>query len=179
MEGFAYLALALIILFHAYRYFIKGDSVEDVDNEAGRVEETSNTKELVNSVLKRLGCQPREIEDNRIQFEYQGTRFLIYTMDECLYVNLIMPWCHCCSKFDIDEFARVRRVVNDINYRATCTVFYTMTDSDEVAIHITKNFLFVPQIPQLDNYLRSILNNFFETAKALDVWIESRRLQES
>ena len=104
--------------------------------------------------------------------------FLMETANDCMFVNLIWPWCHSFSKFDIDEFARVRQVVNDINARGTATVIYGITDSDDVAIHIKKNFLFVPQIPNLEEYLRLMLDCFFRTARTLDLEIEKCRLQE-
>ena len=100
------------------------------------------------------------------------------TADDCDFVNLIWPWCYSFSKFDIDEFARVRQVVNDINARGTASVFYGITDSDDVAVHIKKNFLFVPQIPNLEEYLRLMLDSFFRTARTLDLEIEKCRLQE-
>ena len=98
--------------------------------------------------------------------------------DDCKFVILILPWCHIFSKYDIDEFARVRQVVNEINRRCSHSVFYTITDSDEVALHIKKHFLLVPQIPEVEVFLRVILNNFFRTARTLDLEIERCRMQE-
>jgi hypothetical protein len=95
-----------------------------------------------------------------------------------MFVNLIWPWCHSFSKFDIDEFARVRQVVNDINMRGTLSVFYGITDSDDVAVHIKKHFLFVQQIPDLEGYLKLTLDSFFRTARTLDIEVEKCRLQE-
>ena len=114
----------------------------------------------------------------RIQFEYQGVIFLMEAVNDCMFVNLIWPWCHCFSKFDIDEFARVRQVVNDINMRGTLSVFYGITDSDDVAVHIKKHFLFVEQIPDLEGYLKLTLDSFFRTARTFDIEVEKCRLQE-
>jgi hypothetical protein len=47
-----------------------------------------------------------------------------------------------------------------------------------VAIHIKKNFLFVPQIPNLEEYLKLMLDTFFRTARTLDIEVEKCRLQE-
>ena len=141
--------------------------------------ENMGTRDLVLETLTKLGCQPKEAEDGRIIFEYQGITFLIEATNDCYFVNLIWPWCHSCSKFDIDEFARVRQVINEINMQGSATVFYGISDSDDVAVHIKKHFLFVPQIPQLDEYLKLTLNSFFRTARTLDVEIEKCRLQDS
>ena len=151
-------------------------------NEGNNMEEQEKpmTKELVCDVLKEIGCLPNETDENRIWFDYQGITFLLEAVDECLFVNLIWPWCHSCSLYDVDEFARVRKVINEINNRSTCTVFYVPNpESDEVAVHIKKNFLFVPQISQLDNYLKCIINGFFVTARNIDVEIEKKRMHDS
>lgn len=141
-------------------------------------EEKPKTKELALSLLTGLGCSPKETEEGRIQFEYQGVIFLMEAADDCLFVNLIWPWCHSFSKFDIDEFARVRQVINDINMRGSATVFYGITDSDNVAVHIKKHLLLVPQIPDLEEYLKVVFDSFFRTARTLNLEIEKVRMQK-
>ena len=69
-------------------------------------------------------------------------------------------------------------MVNDINARGVVSVFYNETDSDDVAVHIKKHFLFVPQVPDLEEYLKLVLDSFFRTVRTLDVEIEKCRLQE-
>ena len=142
------------------------------------MEETISTRQLVLTTIEKIGSNPECTEDERIQFEYQGVIFLMEAVDDCKFVNLIGPWCHSFSKFDIDEFSRVRQVLNDINARGMVSVFYSITDSDEVAVHIKKHFLLVQQIPNIDEYLKLMLNIFFNTARMLDVAIEKRRVQE-
>lgn len=150
------------------------------DNQVAEtnMEEKISTGQLALDAIERIGSEPKYTEEGRIQFEYQGVIFLMETANDCMFVNLIWPWCHSFSKFDIDEFARVRQVVNDINARGTASVFYGITDSDDVAIHIKKHFLLVPQIPDLEEYLKIMLGCFFRTARTLDVEIEKYRLQE-
>ena len=137
------------------------------------------TRELVKQVLQRMGCQYEDKEDEPINFEYQGITFIVEAVNDCLFINLIWPWCYRFSIFDIDEFARVRKVINEINVRGTCTLFYIQyPESDEVAVHIRKNLLFVPQIPQIEEYLQVTLKGFFEVARALDVEKEKVKMQE-
>jgi hypothetical protein len=142
------------------------------------MEETISTRQLALNTIEHIGSEPKYTEEGYIQFEYQGVIFLMETANDCMFVNLIWPWCHSFSKFDIDEFARARQVVNDINMRGLVSVFYSITDSDDVAIHIKKNFLFVPQIPNLEEYLRLMLDSFFRTARTLDLEIEKCRVKE-
>ena len=178
----------LVIIVNIYRYYH-----EDNDNdyspvtattpdsnqiEVTRMEETISTRQLALKTIENIGSKPEYTEEGRIQFEYQGVIFLMEAVNECMFVNLIWPWCYSFSKFDIDEFARVRQVVNDVNMRGVVSVFYGTTDSDEVALHIKKNFLMVPQIPDLEEYLKLILDGFFRTARTLDLEIEKCRMQE-
>lgn len=176
----------LVIIVSIYRYYH-----EDNDNdyspvtattpdsnqiEVTRMEETISTRQLALKTIENIGSKPEYTEEGRIQFEYQGVIFLLEAVNECMFVNLIWPWCYSFSKFDIDEFARVRQVVNDVNMRGIVSVFYGTTDSDEVALHIKKNFLLIPQIPDLEEYLKLILDGFFRTARTLDLEIEKCRM---
>ena len=154
---------------------------EDSQNNEVNVsymEEKISTRQLALKTIENIGSTPQYTEEGRIQFEYQGIVFLMEAANDCLFVNLIWPWCHSFSKFDIDEFARVRQVVNKVNLRETLSVVYSVTDSDDVALHIKTNFLLVPQIPEVEEYLKLILNCFFRTARTLDLEIEKSRMQE-
>lgn len=142
------------------------------------MEETFNTVQLALNTIERIGSEAKFTEEGRIQFEYQGVVFLMEAANDCMFVNLIWPWCYRFSKFDIDEFARMRQVVNNINMVGTASVFYSITDSDDVAVHIKDNFLFVSQIPELTGYLKLMLDNFFKTARTLDIEVEKCRLKE-
>ncbi len=137
------------------------------------------TKSLVLQVLKKMGCQTEITEEGRIKYDYQGITFLIEAADDCLFVNLIFPWCYSFSRFDIDEFARVRRVVNNINSHSNCTIFYTTNaETDEIAIHVRKHFIFVPQIQDLEGYLAVTMGSFFNTVRELNLEIEKVRMKE-
>ena len=188
MEWYIIGIFAFVAIYYLYRYYhednrceccpVVTDTSDNYQITETNMEETISTRQLALKTIKHIGSEPKYTEDNRIQFDYQGVIFLMETVDECFFVNLIWPWCHSLSKFDIDEFARVRRVINDINAMGTASVFYGISDSDDVAVHIKKNFLLVPQIPDLDRYMKGMLDSFFRTARTLDVEIEKCRLQE-
>lgn len=179
---------AFIVIYNIWRYYHEDDDydyspVVTETSENNQVvesvmEETISTRQLTLNAIEKIGCEPQYTEEGRIQFEYQGVIFLMEAANDCMFVNLIWPWCHSFSKFDIDEFARVRQIVNEINLRDTLSVIYSITDSDDVALHIKKHFLFISQIPQLEEYLKMILNSFFRTARTLELEIEKCRIQE-
>jgi hypothetical protein len=155
------------------------DAAKEASSKDRREEECPHTRQLAVETLRQMGCVPEETEEERIRFDYQGVTFLMEAVDDCLFVNLIWPWCYSFSKFDIDEFARMRQVVNEINMKGSVSVFYSIADTDEVAVHMKKNFLFVSQVPQLKDYLKLMFDSFFRTARTLDVEIEKMRLKES
>ena len=188
MEFYIWAILLFIVCYGFWKYermkeaeaqeeqYVQEIDMQDVKNKT--MEETLSTKLLVLKTIENLGSEPQYTEEGRIQFEYQGVIFLMEAVNDCAFVNLIWPWCHSFSKFDIDEFARVRQVVNDINLQDTVSVVYTIADSDDVALHIRKNFLFIPQIPHIEDYLKLMLNDFFRTARTLELEIEKCRMQE-
>ena len=180
--------LAFVVIYNIWRYYhedasyeyspVVSDTSDNKQVAETNMEETISTRQLALDTIEHIGSEPKYTEEGRIQFEYQGVIFLMEAVNDCMFVNLIWPWCHSFSKFDIDEFARVRQVVNDMNARGTASVFYGISDSDDVAVHIKKHFLLVPQIPDLEDYMKLMLDNFFRTARTLDLEIEKCRLQE-
>ena len=180
--------LAFVVIYNIYRYYHEDDSYEyspvvtdTSDNHQiteTNMEETISTRQLALKTIEDIGSTPQYTEEGRIQFEYQGVVFLMEAVNDCMFVNLIWPWCHSFSKFDIDELSRVRQVINDINMRGTASVFYCITDSDDVAVHIKKHFLLVSQIPGIEDYLKLMLDSLFRTARTLDVEIVKFRLHE-
>ena len=180
--------IVLVVIYNIYRYCHDDDNDDygpNIEPEHRNnqiielnMEETISTRQLALKTIENIGSTPQYTAEGRIQFEYQGVIFLMEAVNDCAFVNLIWPWCHSFSKFDIDEFARVQKVINDINARGTASVFYGITDSDDVAVHIKKHFLLVQQIPDVEEYLKLMLDSFFRTARTLDVEIEKCRLQE-
>ena len=180
--------LAFVVIYNIWRYYHEDDNCEyyPVDtttsstNQASEkvMEEKISTRQLALKAIENIGSEPQYTEEGRIQFEYQGVTFLMEAANDCDFVNLIWPWCYSFSKFDIDEFARVRQVVNDINAYGVVSVFYGVTDSDEVGVHIKKHFLLVPQIPNMEDYMKLMLDSFFRTARTLDLEIEKLKMQE-
>ena len=180
--------LAFVVIYNIWRYYHEDDNYADypVDTTTSStnqvcekaMEEKISARQLALKAIENIGSEPQYNEEGRIQFEYQGVIFLMETANDCDFVNLIWPWCYSFNKFDIDEFARVRQVANDINAYGVVSVFYGVTDSDDVAVHIKKNFLFIQQIPGIENYLRLMLDSFFRTVRKLELDIEKIRLQE-
>ena len=180
--------LAFVVIYNIWRYYHENDNYADcpVDTTTSStnqvcekaMEEKISARQLALKAIENIGSEPQYNEEGRIQFEYQGVIFLIEAANDCDFVNLIWPWCYSFNKFDIDEFARVRQVANDINAYGIVSVFYGISDSDEVAVHVKKNFVFIQQIPNIEDYLRMMLENFFRAVRKLELEIEKIKMQE-
>lgn len=200
MEYHIITIIAIVVIYNLWRYYhedkqseycsstgseengeimIETETISEMDKNELPKEEKPATKDLAYSLLHKLGCAPEETEDGRIKLEFQGITFLMEAVNDCLFVNLIWPWCHSFSIFDIDEFSRVRKVVNEININSSCSVFYIPNpESDEVAVHIKKHLLLTPQIPNIEEYMKVMFRSFFVAQRELVTEIEKYRLQE-
>ena len=175
--------LVVVVIYNLWRYYHQDEEpvycppTNNDENDNSLIE--SNDRVMENNETHMNNNTPEETEDGRIRLEFQGITFLMEAVDECLFVNLIWPWCHSFSSYDIDEFARVRKVVNEINMNSSCSVFYIPNpESDEVAVHIKKHFLLTPQIPNLEEYMKVMFRSFFVAQRDLVTEIEKYRLQE-
>ena len=105
---------------------------------------------------------PEEEGDNRIFFAYQGEHFFVIATNEAKLIQIYdTHWGHV-ELYDIDEFARLKRAINDSNLNNNVTTVYTIDEAgSNVNIHSRYSILFVPQIPDIEDYLRWALNEFF------------------
>ena len=129
------------------------------------MEETKGTRDLFMETLTKIGCQyelAEEEGDNRIFFAYQGEHFFADTTNELRYVHLWdTHWGHV-ELYDIDEFTRLKKAINGSNLNNSVTTVYTIDeDGKNVNVHSKSIILFVSQIPDLEDYLRLELNEFF------------------
>ena len=161
-------------LYQAYQAKKKGKRAEGTSTY-----EHPETRKLVTETLQRMNCKVDVTEEDRLVFEYQGVRFLIEAVDDCLFINLIWPWCYTISLYDADEYSRLRQVVNELNASGTCSVFYYPNkETDEMAVHMKKHMLFVSDITELEAYMSSAIAGLFSTARQLELDMEKMRVQE-
>ena len=183
----------------AYEYFINAhqfyekcarseyieSKIKDVESymdliEVKPEEEAKGTRDLFLETLTKIGCQYEiEPEDGNIGFAYQGENFLASVTNEGLYVHVWdMYWGHV-ELYDVDEFARLRKAVNKANLNCTTTTVYTINEGEnEVDLHCKSSFIFMPQIPNQENYLRSELGDFFNAHHLVGSEMAKLREQE-
>lgn len=149
------------------------------DSVAG-MEEIIGTRDLVFQTLRRIGCEYREEEDNRILFKYQGEPFMIVATNDSYFIEVYDNWWYSLSiNCEVEEFARLQKVINYINAFVTCTVLYIIhKELEQISVHTKRNILFIPQIPEIELYLVSVLDDFFKTQRLLITELEKYKVRE-
>ena len=127
--------------------------------------EEKGARDLLLETLTKIGCQyelAEEEGDNRIFFAYQGEHFMVGATNESCYIHIYdAHWGHV-ELYDIDEFARLKKAINDSNLNNSVTTVYTIDEAgSNVDVHSKSVILFIPQIPYIEDYLKSELNKFF------------------
>lgn len=138
------------------------------------------TKSLVKGVLKRIGCEVEEDDGGLIRFNYQGENFIIQASENSPYIIVSDVWWYSISTYsDVEEFARLQKVINAANRDGLYTVFYTISrDSDEIVVHTKRNDLFIPEIPKIEEYLTSLLDGFFRVQRFVHIELEKYKVAE-
>lgn len=126
--------------------------------------EPKGTRDLFLETLTKLGCQ-FEIEDDEdgdIHFGYQGEYFTVKARNDCQYVEIYdICWGHV-ELYDVDELSRLRKAINESNLRNSVIAVYTVDETGgNMNVHCKSIILFIPEIPNLENYLRMELNEYF------------------
>lgn len=145
--------------------------------EAASNELVLETRDLVIETLKLMGCKYEEREDNCLVFSYQGEKFMIGTINECLYINIFdLSWYELSTSCDLKEFSNMRKAINLVNQHASCNVFYAVnTENGKFVLHSRARIIFIRQIPYLKGYLESALDDFFRVQR--EVLLEMDKLQ--
>ena len=126
------------------------------------------TKDLVISVLKKIGCQPQENEEGNIAFKYQGDDFYIAAEDDNRFIMIWNPWWGTISA-DNQALPYLKEIINIVNINSLVTTI-TMVDEDDensIGIHSRCHTYFTPNEGELEDHLRLLLDMFFDAHNAI------------
>ena len=160
-----------------------GDSHNEVVADGPTYLDERTITGLVLCTLRKIGCEPEtEVRgDNTwVYFTYQGERFSIECNDSCQFIVLYDTWWYQISIYsDVDEIADLHRTINVANQNANCSVVYTVNKKiEQIGVHSKRNTLFIPQIPYIDQYLVSVLNDFFKVQRFVVTELEKCKVRE-
>ena len=141
-----------------------GDTLPSAPLTTNMEQQQKGTRDLFLETLKQIGCQYdiSEGNDDRIHFAYQGEHFLVAADNEHPYIGIWDYAWGSVELHDIDEVSRLRKAINEANWQNSVTTVFTIDNTGKTMdVHCKATILFVPQIPSLDVYLRTELNEFF------------------
>lgn len=168
------------------RYFqelMNSDTNVDKEMEGARCLDERTITGLVQSTLRKIGCEP-EMEEREnvtyVYFTYQGEKFTIECNDSCKFIVIYDTWWYELSTYsDVEEIADLHKVINLANQYASCTLLYTVNqEAEQIGVHSRRNILFIPQIPEIDHYLISVLNDFFKAQRFVLAELEKCKVKE-
>lgn len=143
--------------------------------------EMKGTRDLLLETLTQVGCQYEiDQEDGRIYFAYQGENFQADASNDRLYITIWDVFWYRMGLQDIDEVSRLRKAVNASNLRNAVTTVFTISDEEKTMdIHCKSVFIFTSQIPDIGNYLKVELHDFFRVHHFLYSEMERLRKEET
>lgn len=144
---------------------------------------TKSTRDLFMETLTEIGCQYElsdEQDDDRIFFDFQGEHFFAGVNNDSFYVHIYDTYWEHVELYDIDEFSRLRKAVNESNRVCSVTTFYVIDEGGKtVDVHSKSIIPFMPQIPNLGAYLRIELNEFFRAHQCVGMEMAKQREKEN
>ena len=147
-----------------------------------KVEETMlGTRDLFLETLTKIGCQYSiDEQDGRIGFAFQGENFVVDVADGNSYIRIWDLYWTSAEMYDVNEVSRLKRAINSANLSTGLTTVYTINDAGStIDVHCRSTVLFISQIPDLENYLRLELNEFFRAHRHVELELERLRNEES
>lgn len=166
----AVIALALwpVILFFLRVMHERRKKLESIERMTKDELDEISTKELVTSVLKKIGCQPKENEEGNIAFKYQGDDFYIAAEEENRFIMIWNPWWGSISANN-EALPYLKEIINIVNINSLVTTVTMVDEEDEnsIGIHSRCHTYFTPNEGELEEHLKMLLDMFFDTHNAI------------
>ena len=203
MEVFTVLAIVVVLGLFANKYMNKRNQVrtnekldvnadlydrakEELETEINMDKEINKqvkmgTRDLFLETLTKIGCQyvieeDENVEEGDIRFGYQGEYFVVRASNKTRYIQIYdTHWGHV-ELYDIDEFSRLKKAINESNIRNSVTTVYTIDEAgSNVDVHCKSVILFVPEIPNIADYLRLELCEYFRVHETINIEMAKQR----
>ena len=130
------------------------------------------TKDLVISVLKKIGCQPEINEEDNISFKYQGDDFYIAAEEENRFIMIWNPWWGTISA-DNEALPYLKEFVNLSNVNSLITTVCLMDEEENAfGLHSRCHTFFSPNEGELEEHLKMLLDSFFDTHNTIKGYME-------
>ena len=158
----------------------KTETISDMTDK--HLEEKKGTWDLFLETLTQIGCQYEvgEGDNGDITFAYQGEYFLVRTSNSIRFVHIYdTHWGHI-ELYDIDEISRLKKAINESNLENSVTAVYTVDNAGgTIDVHCKSVILFIQEIPDISEYLRLELNEFFRVHEKINLEMAKQRELEA
>ncbi len=137
-----------------------------------------DTRRLCETILADMNCRVEQDADiaGRVAFEYQGETFHIDFSPNCLVVTVWDFAWGAVDLDDIDEVSALRKTVNTVNIRQGAITFYTIDkEGNRMLVHSKRDFMIVPEIPNVAAYMQAMLASFFNLQRTLRLELDELR----
>lgn len=167
------------------RRLINEQKEKSVYMEQGKneiIEIKRGTRDLFLETLTKLGCQYEieEGEDGDIHFGYQGEYFTVRASNSSTYIQIYdTHWGHV-ELYDVEELSRLKKAINESNIRNSVTTIYTIDEAGKnVDVHSKSVILFIPEIPNIEEYLRIELADYFRVHETIRMEMAHQREKDA
>ena len=154
---------------------------ENAQNTQDKQERNFHTKDFLLETLQKMNVNYEFSPDDetRLWLEWQGGHFAIDTANDNPFIEIWFLQWEDWELYDIDTISRVKRIINDVNIKTPITVVYSVNEAASTfSIHSKKQTLFIPQIPEPEKYLQSLLSDFFLVCRYALVELDKLKNQE-
>ena len=109
-----------------------------------------------------------EEEENRLDFKYQGEHFIIDATNESFFIYIWDPGWYVVPLDDLEQMSNVRKAINTINTHGGVTIFYSIEEEGQIfVLHSKRQCILTKDIPQVKEYLKALLGDFFTAQNKL------------
>ena len=146
------------------------NQLEKVEEETKPLEE--KTRELMTEILTKWSCQWGVDKDGTVQFSYQGGQFNARFSDSVFVTVTYYPF-YSVESYLKDRMEKAKTMVNEMNRRGHIQIIYYIDPDDgDLYVYAEDTILLIPEIPQIETYLKTLLDRFFHHHHALVVEME-------
>ena len=139
----------------------------------------NETRQLFLDTLQKIGCPyTYDEEDDTASFFFQGEKFVAWLQSN-YYISIWNYNWMSCELYDIDNISRIKRAINEANMDCGVTTVYTIDEAgSDFDVHSTSMIAFIPQIPDIEGYLKVELRQYFYTQRYIELEVEKLKQKE-
>ena len=172
-----------LIWFFYYQYKRKSNTTpttaESCIEEVPTLSTDPTKRTLLTSTLRKLNIEYELDRDNDFIITYHGEKILLFVRDDDSMLHMKDFFWYSAPLDDIENLSILHKAINECNTRCLNTLVYEYDNKEnEINVHSTRDLLWIPQIPDIDKYLREALDDMLKMHNYLFRWLEEIRREK-